>query len=234
MALTIEVGNRRRSLLLRTLAPVSAWLAADGPTAGVLSAVPGRRGVMGSVAVEVRCGAPLGLVWWKRRLDVPLQRPVDVAPAPVEVAIPREIHAGAAGGDPQRWARSGHDIVRGLREYSPGDPPRLVHWAASARRGDLLVKELEDHDRPRVAIVVDLRGPEDAAEEAAARAAGLAAAVLRAGLPLMLLTAERSGGMAGPVMSPLDAGRRLARAVAAAPAEGPVPPGTAVVRISTR
>src|SRR5207244_1827545 len=100
-----------------------------------------------------------------------------------------------------------------------------------ARRGDLLVKELEDPERPQVTIVVDLRGLSPAAEEAASRAAGLAGAVLEAGLPLVMVTAEPGRTVSGPVPTATEAGRRLARAIAAAPAEDGIPPGSLVVRL---
>ncbi len=45
---------------------------------------------------------------------------------------------------PQRQAAragAGSEVI-GVREYRPGDPPRLVHWPSSARSGRLIVKEL--------------------------------------------------------------------------------------------
>lgn len=94
-----------------------------------------------------------------------------------------------------------------------------------------MVKELEDPDSVHVAVVVDLRGDPDAAEDAAARAAGVVAAAMRAGLPVTLLTAERAGPKVGRVMSSLDAGRRLARAISGPPPDGPLPVGVTVVRV---
>jgi uncharacterized protein (DUF58 family) len=37
----------------------------------------------------------------------------------------------------------GDDEFSGLRAYVPGDAPRTLHWKASARTGDLLVKQFE-------------------------------------------------------------------------------------------
>jgi uncharacterized protein (DUF58 family) len=95
-----------------------------------------------------------------------------------------------------------------------------------------MVKELETSDAPRLVIVVDLRGPEAAAEVAASRAAGLAAAALQARLKVSMRTAERGGPVVGEVTTAADAGRRLARAVAGPPAEGRQPMGAAVVRMT--
>lgn len=43
----------------------------------------------------------------------------------------------------------------GVREYLEGEPLRAVHWPTSARRGELMVRELEDAPRESVAVVLD-------------------------------------------------------------------------------
>ncbi len=50
----------------------------------------------------------------------------------------------------------GSDIFFGVREYRHGDSPRHVHWPASARRGELVVKELELINCTDLLIVLDL------------------------------------------------------------------------------
>lgn len=201
---------------------------ADVPSAGRLTVTPPRRGVVTGVQMELRCGAPLGLVFWRRRLDLVLQRALEVAPQPEEVALPAVAHGD--GGDRHRpERRSGHDSVRTVRDYVPGDAIKLVHWGLTARRGELTVKELEDPEGASVAVVVDLRGDPDLAERSAARAAGLCTVALRGGLEVILCTAEDGGGRSERVSSPLAAGRRLARAVPGAPADPPA--GMRVVRL---
>lgn len=44
----------------------------------------------------------------------------------------------------------------GVRDYRHGDSPRHVHWPASARRGELVVREFEVVDHTDVMIVLDL------------------------------------------------------------------------------
>jgi uncharacterized protein (DUF58 family) len=44
----------------------------------------------------------------------------------------------------------------GVREYQEGEPLRAVHWPTSARRGDLMVRELEDAPRDSIAVVLDV------------------------------------------------------------------------------
>ena len=52
----------------------------------------------------------------------------------------------------------GHDYY-GIREYSPGDSLRHVHWKSSARLGRLIVKEYEQELRPSEALVLALGRP---------------------------------------------------------------------------
>lgn len=195
-----------------------AW--AEIPGKGEVVATPSRRGVVSRMGVELRCAAPLGLVWWKSNLEIPLDRQLDVAPSPTPSALP--IISEGEGGDRHRpERRSGHDSVRTVRDYVPGDATRLVHWGLTARRDQLTVKELEDPEGALLAIVVDLRGDPEVAEKTASRAAGLCAAGLRSGVEVVLCTAENSGPVRGVVSSPTAAGRRLARAVPGPPGDPP-------------
>lgn len=47
--------------------------------------------------------------------------------------------------------------LAGVRPYQPGDPPRRIHWKASARLGSLQVKLLEPTTHARVALFCDMR-----------------------------------------------------------------------------
>jgi uncharacterized protein (DUF58 family) len=64
--------------------------------------------------------------------------------------------------------------LHSVREYAHGDSLRKVHWRSTARRGELMVKELEDAPRDEVAVLLD--GDETAVVgesfEVAVRAAG--------------------------------------------------------------
>jgi uncharacterized protein (DUF58 family) len=117
-----------------------------------------------------------------------------------------------------------------VRDYTPGDPLRHVHWPATARLGAVMVKEFEQPERPHLELVVDLRGPAPAAEDAAERAMGVLCDALAQGIDVTLSTAEAGGPRRALVTSRLDGGRRLARATA-----GPLPaasPGGSTVVIS--
>ena len=43
-----------------------------------------------------------------------------------------------------------------MREYEQGESLRKVHWRTTAKRGQLMVKELEDSPRDEVAVVLDV------------------------------------------------------------------------------
>ncbi len=216
--LEVAAGGAMRPLRVRLLG-------FDGPAVGVVTPARGRRplgpqhrGVFDHVDVEIATAAPLGLVWWCRRMTVPLARPLEVGPmaADVGVDLPRGIAEGSA--DEGLTASPSGDAVRSLRTYVAGDARKLVHWPASARAGELMVKELEAPSSPALCLAVDLSGPTAAAEMVAARAAGLALLALRGGVAVTILTREIGGGRVGVAETPGEVNRRLARAVA-----GPLP-----------
>jgi uncharacterized protein (DUF58 family) len=45
--------------------------------------------------------------------------------------------------------------LHGVREYEQGESLRRVHWRSTARRGQLMVKELEDAPRDEIAVLLD-------------------------------------------------------------------------------
>jgi uncharacterized protein (DUF58 family) len=49
---------------------------------------------------------------------------------------------------------SGFDL-HSVREYERGESLRKVHWKTTARRGQLMVKELEDAPRDEIAVILD-------------------------------------------------------------------------------
>jgi uncharacterized protein (DUF58 family) len=48
--------------------------------------------------------------------------------------------------------------LHGVREYEQGESLRRVHWRSTARRGQLMVKELEDAPRDEIAVLLDADG----------------------------------------------------------------------------
>jgi uncharacterized protein (DUF58 family) len=232
----IEITGRARGLRVRVSTDpetTSDWARADAPCTGATTVLPSRRGVFSGLTVEVRSSSPLGLVAWRRKIRIVTERPLVVAPRPLVVHYEPLRGADHEANSRPRASSSGHEETRGVREYVDGDPIRLVHWPATARTGTVMVRELEGPQRPRLIVVVDLRGYGPDVETAASRAAGLALAALAHGTRVDLATVEAGGPRTGPVQSPLEIGRRLARAVPGVPATGPVGAGVEVRHVRT-
>jgi len=71
---------------------------------------------------------------------------------------------------------SGFDL-HSVRDYEQGDSLRNVHWRSTARRGQLMVKDLEDAPRDEVAVLLDAAAGEvgtrpDSSFDMQVRAAG--------------------------------------------------------------
>ncbi|MGZ6950834.1 MAG: DUF58 domain-containing protein [Acidimicrobiia bacterium] len=224
--LPIELRVEGRDVKLQILTFDSDWVRIDGPTHGPHLVTPRRRGVLTHIRVELVTAAPLGLARWRRRIRVPLPRPVDVAPRREPTRCPIVVGDTHTHSELPHLATGGTELTRGIREYLDGDPIRSVHWPATARTGAVMVREYEGPRRPVVVIVADLRGPDP--EGVASRAAGMADDALRAGARVELGTAEVDGPRLCEVPTPLHVGRRLARAVVGAPPAGPFPAGATV------
>ncbi|MCA8957635.1 MAG: DUF58 domain-containing protein, partial [Planctomycetes bacterium] len=79
-----------------------------------------------------------------------------VHPAPADLAEYRSRSGGGALGGLVSDA-GGELGPSGLREYRTGDPLRDVHWKATARRGNLVVREHEATSGPGIEVQLDLR-----------------------------------------------------------------------------
>ena len=230
VTVTLTIAGTRLPVTAALAGPIaSAATVVPGSASGRIDAVPQWRGVIEVVDVEVRCGAPLGLVWWRRRITCGLPRAIEVGPWPADMTVPPPAGAGPRGHEARSAPHAGDDLVRGAREYRPGDAIKTIHWAASARHGDLMVKELEAAAAPPLTIAVDLRIGGDRAEAAASWAAGVAVGALDAGIPVSLLTCERDGPTAGEVSTRSEVSRRLARAVPGRVADAPPGAGRVIV-----
>ncbi len=117
----------------------------------------GRWGVHG-IALEVR-GTPLG---GEGLYEVPLMfanpHGIEVIPKPLFVMLHTarggRARVVAEAGRPAPLAGEGEQLKE-LREHVPGDPFKRIAWKASARRGQLLVREMEREERDIVWLVLD-------------------------------------------------------------------------------
>jgi uncharacterized protein (DUF58 family) len=185
---------------------------------------PDRRGMLGSVAVELASCAPFGILWWAREVEVPLPRPLHVAPRSGEPdRLPSQVDLAA--GEAPLWVPATVGEPRGVRPYRPGDARHSVHWPATSHTGTLMVRETERRtDDP---LVVDVVLPADRAEAEAVseRAMATVGRELSRGRPVVLGTLEEDGRVTRLVRDRVDLGRRLARAVSPPAAPAPTAPG---------
>jgi uncharacterized protein (DUF58 family) len=92
------------------------------------------------------------------RIELPLPTPGALLVYPRLVELERLFsETGAAVRDGRRLLLrrpSGFDL-HSVREYQQGESLRTVHWRSTAKRAQLMVKELEDSPRDEVAVVLD-------------------------------------------------------------------------------
>ncbi|MDH3754464.1 MAG: DUF58 domain-containing protein, partial [Acidimicrobiia bacterium] len=102
--------------------------------------------------------------------------------------------------------------TRSLRPYRPGDPRRMVHWAATARHGELLVRELEGTTSREVRIGLELISGTAASAHAVQRCAALVTAARHRGDRISLATVETDEPTVSPVVvAPRAATRYVSR-----------------------
>ena len=168
-------------------------------------------------------GDPLGL----ESVALPLELPAAVVVQPRLVELQTLFSdAGRLGSDGRRLLlrrHAGFDF-HSVRGYEQGESLRRVHWPTTARRGQLMVKELEEAPHDTVAVLLDCDSagaagtPPDSSFDAAVRAAG---SVLRAysvrGRRATLVTTGSDGATVGIGSLASDFGAVLAALAAAEP-----------------
>ncbi|NNF65441.1 MAG: DUF58 domain-containing protein [Acidimicrobiia bacterium] len=184
-----------------------------GPVCGTVSGVPPYRGVFERLQVTIVCSAPFGLLEATRDLVVQLANPLSVAPQALVLGHRDGLDDALDQDGNIVRGRADEGTVAALTEYHPGDPLRRVHWAATAKHGDLLVKQLEPPVSQRLVVVAELSGGPYEQDDIAGRALGLVVRGLRAGIAVDLWTRSLQGIDRSTVDSPIHAGRLLAAAV---------------------
>jgi len=108
-------------------------------------------------------------------LVYPALDPLPLSDAPGAVARRGEATSRQVAGDSA--------VAAGLRDYSPGDPRRRIHWRASLRAGHLLVRDLESEQDVEVEVRLRTEGerPGDPFEGLVRRAASEVVCLLEAG-----------------------------------------------------
>lgn len=121
-----------------------------------------RRGVFTVNDIGVSSGWPFGFV----DLSVPLETPpcrLVVMPRTFRIAHLPMLRSDipAIDGFNQTAQLSRQSDFAGVREYRFGDSLKHIHWSASARHQELIVREFDSHDRPHFLVVLDARPEAD-------------------------------------------------------------------------
>jgi uncharacterized protein (DUF58 family) len=164
-----------------------------------------------------------------------LERSVVELPAPGALLVyPRLVRlqrlfseTGARSQDGRRLLlrRSSGFELHSVREYEQGESLRRVHWPSTARRAQLMVKELEDAPRDEIAVLLDADARSVVGEsfDVQVRAAGsiLEAFVRRGRRAVLVIDANRREVQR--VHAPTSDWRRALELLAAAEATGTTP-----------
>ncbi|RAW44320.1 DUF58 domain-containing protein [Halorubrum sp. 48-1-W] len=165
--------------------------------------------------VEVTATDVLGL--FRRRLTVDVRDRVVAYPR--LYAIPAWFRRGLYADEALGASRQREEFDR-LREYARGDSLRDVHWPATAKHDELVVKEFAaETDRRRVSVAGGTRysADDDAADVLASAVASLGCSLLDDGIPVdVRLPAGEVAAEPGP------RGRRALLELAARTGPGPI------------
>jgi uncharacterized protein (DUF58 family) len=124
------------------------------------------RGIYTLPAPTVSCAWPFGFV----------QRRVKLLSPACQVRVQPKVHAIRtlpqpcadnplmAGAD-SLMSRGAHSEFAGIRPYRDGDSMKHVHWSASARQQQLVVREFHSFDQPSWLVVVDANAANQVGDE---------------------------------------------------------------------
>lgn len=168
--------------------------AAPGQSAAITSEViPKRRGMLQFDHYQLSTSFPFGFI--KRAIVRRHADPLLVFPpmARVDPKLLTQFKSAEMTGNNLRPKPHGSDEFYGLRDYRPGESPRLIDWKRTARTGRLISREMTQVSPPRIVVVVDTHNPDSSAaranhvERSIAQAASLIDVALDAGLAVGLV-----------------------------------------------
>jgi hypothetical protein len=160
--------------------------------------------------LTILVGDPFGMAERKRAFP----GTEDLVVIPIVEHLPQVLLGGEwTGGDdshPSAIRTAGEDDI-GIREYQRGDPLHRINWRATARRGELMVRQEEQPKQSRATLLLDARwnahrgeGPASSLEWAVSAVGSVALHLTRRGFSLRVLTETGAplAGMAGEVLAP--------------------------------
>lgn len=124
-----------------------------------------RRGAFTVEDIALSSGWPFGFVELTvRRPTPPTLLVVKPRTYPIRrLPLLRSNLTALDGYHPTSHSNTQHEFA-GVREYRYGDSLKHIHWAASARHQELIVREYESYDRPHFLVIVDASANSDIGE----------------------------------------------------------------------
>ncbi len=182
-------GLRRPASVVPAIFPRPPGVLVTTASGGRVALPPLSRGVVYSLVFDLTVQGPIGLFEAGRRVRVRPDQPVFVGPRPSELDLvwPQPKAIGFASSE---VAPIGDDLYRSTRPYVRGDSVRRVHWKATARHGELMVREQDGVGVALAQIVVDLGAPGPHAEHVASVAGQIARDALARGWAVHLVTSD--------------------------------------------
>ncbi len=154
---------------------------------GLLYLLFPKRGYVESVSVRLSSDFPLGM--FVRYMDVEVKLGLVVFPEPIPADLPFLNTKVQREGSSQRKAlRKGYEELKGVKEYS-GEPMKLIHWKLTAKKGEMLVKEMLEEEREPV--ILSLESVEGDIETKISKLAYLTVKLIENGYPVGLKLGEK-------------------------------------------
>lgn len=207
----------------------------DASWSGELHAEHRGRYRIGPVTLE--SGDPFGLFETRRRIEQ--SHELTVYPRIVDLPRRDTIGGDLSGASKHLPGRSvSSPIIRGVRQYVPGDPRNHIAWSASARHGSLLVKQFDPDPISDEWIFLDLntdahRQSKASTEHAVSLAASFALEWLGTGRDVGLLVNRHI-----PAIVEADAGDRqrlrILETLAVVEPFGDVDPARLIARFASK
>jgi uncharacterized protein (DUF58 family) len=149
---------------------------------------PTRRGEIELCRFRVSTRFPFGL--FAKAMEIEAPEPGLVYPAIEAVEAPATLGSARGAGERVLGPRGVGSDVGGLRDFSPGDPLRRIHWRATLRQRELLVREIESEQDAEVELRLRTAAtsPGEEFERRVRWVASEAAALLGAGFTVALRT----------------------------------------------
>ena len=145
------------------------------------------RGVTHLSNLEIISGFPFGFFTRARRHDLDL--PLIVFPKPLPVALINIM--GREKGDEAANIQKGQgDEILELRAYVEGDPPKIVDWKATARKGEMICRDMTSSVGG--SVILELNRPSKNWEEALGEATYLVLEAFNRNMEVGLVLPDRS------------------------------------------